>query len=305
MQRDTNQTTRVETIAQNHLLLGIEKPKHPLFSILRFEDLAQISIDVRSRIIFDFYQIVLKKDCPGKLQYGQTIYDFDEGIMSFFAPQQVSILEPGEVLARSGWLLNIHPDFFRTSTLGQKVKNYGFFDYAVNEALILSEDEEKCIETMFQQIEKEYNLPIDEFSQDVVISNIELLLTYCNRYYSRQFILRKPHNQGLLEKFENLLNDFFEKEIHEKGLPTVSYLAAELNLSAKYLSDCLKNISGQNTQQHIHNKLIEKAKEKLSTTNLSVNEIAYQLGFEYPQSFSKLFKTKTNLSPLEFRQSFN
>jgi AraC family transcriptional activator of pobA len=127
MQKDTNQTTRVETIAQSHLLLRIEKPKHPLFSILRFEDLAQISIDVRNRVIFDFYQIVLKKDCPGKLQYGQTIYDFDEGIMSFFAPQQVSILEPGEILARSGWLLNIHPDFVRTSTLGQKVKNYGFF----------------------------------------------------------------------------------------------------------------------------------------------------------------------------------
>jgi AraC-like DNA-binding protein len=305
MQKDNTQTNKVESIAQSHMLLGIEKPKHPLFSILRFEDMAQISNDVRRRLIFDFYQIVLKKDCPGKLQYGQTIYDFDEGIMSFFAPQQVSILEPGEVLAKSGWLLNIHPDFFRTSALGQKIKDYNSFDYSVNEALILSEEEEKSIEMIFQQIEKEYNLPIDNFSQDVVISNIELLLTYCNRYYTRQFILRKPTNQGLLVKFENILETFFEKEIQEKGLPTVAFLAAELNLSAKYLSDCLKNISGQNTQQHIHNKVIEKAKEKLSVTDLSVNEIAYQLGFEYPQSFSKLFKTKTGLSPLQFRQSFN
>jgi AraC-like DNA-binding protein len=304
MQKDI-QTIRVESIAQSHELLGIKKPKHPLFSILRFEDLAQMTNDARIRLIFDFYQVVLKKDCPGKLQYGQTMYDFDEGVMSFFAPKQVNILDAGEVLARSGWLLNIHPDFLRTFTLGQKIKEYRFFDYVVNEALILSEEEENAIDTIFRQIEKEYFLTIDNFSQDVVVANIDLLLTYCNRYYNRQFIVRKPNNQGVLEKFEQLVSDYFENEVADKGMPAIKYFADQLNISSNYLSDLLRQLTGQNAQQHIHEKLIEKAKEHLTTTSLSVSEIAYELGFIYPQSFSKLFKSKTNLSPLQFRQAFN
>ncbi|MBD2756329.1 helix-turn-helix domain-containing protein [Spirosoma validum] len=304
MQKDTLTTLNIDTIAQSHKALGIGKPKHPLFSILRFEDLPRINNDARVRLIFDFYQIVLKKDCPGKIQYGQTPYDFDEGIMSFFAPRQVSILEPGNVLAKSGWLLTIHADFFRTFPLGKRIKDYAFFEYAVNEALILSEDEEQSIDTIFQQIEKEYNLPIDRYSQDVVLSNVDLMLTYCNRYYNRQFITRKPRHSELLSRVERILNESV-RNAAEQGLPTVNVLASHMNLSPNYLSDCLKQLTGQTGQQYIHEKLIERAKEILATTELSVSEIAYQLGFGYPQSFSKLFKSKTGLSPQSFRQSFN
>lgn len=304
MGKDKTQTIRVKSIAQNNQLLGLGKPKNSLFSIVKLEDIAQITNDKRVRLIFDFYQIVLKIDCPGKLQYGHTTYDFDEGIMSFFAPRQINILEAGNVLAKSGWLLNLHPDFLRTYALGQKIKEYNFFEYAINEALILSEEEENSICQIFEQIEKEYNLPIDNFSQDVVISNIDLLLTYCNRYYNRQFITRKSNNSGLLSKVDKILNDYFENTT-EKGLPTVQFIASQINLSPKYLSDCLKQLTGQTAQQHIHDKLIENAKDILTNTKLSISEIAYQLGFEYPQSFSKFFKSKTSKTPLEYRQSFN
>ncbi|MDJ1481720.1 helix-turn-helix transcriptional regulator [Cytophagaceae bacterium YF14B1] len=304
MKKEPIETIHIDSITQSHQLMRIDKPKHPLFSIVRFEDIEQQALDSRLRLIFDYYQITLKRDCPGKLQYGQTMYDFDEGVMSFFAPKQVNILEPGEVLARSGWLLNIHPDFLRTYPLAQKIKDYGFFEYAVNEALILSEEEEKSIIAIFHQIEREYTLPIDNFSQDVVISNIELLLTYCNRYYNRQFIVRKATNHTLLGKFEKLLNEYFDNKMTDKGLPSVKYFADAMNISPNYLGDMLRQLTGNNVQQHIHERLINKAKELLSTTDFSVNEIAYELGFEYPQSFSKLFKNKTNLSPSEFRQTF-
>ena len=299
------QTIHIPTIARSHELMQYEKPKHPLFSIARFEDLNQIRNESRIKLIFDYYQIVLKIDCPGKLQYGQTKYDFDEGIMSFFAPRQVNILEPGEVLPKSGWLLNVHPDFLRKTPLASKIDSYGFWSYNVNEALILSEEEQKSIEQIFVQIEKEYRQPIDNFSRDVVIANIELLLTYSNRYYERQFIVRQTYNDDFVETFKKLLNEYIQHEISETGLPSVKYFADRLNISSNYLSDLLRQMTGENAQQHIHSKLIEKAKERLSTTALTVNEIAYQLGFEYPQSFSKLFKSKTNLSPVEFRKMFN
>lgn len=299
------QTINIQTIARSHEIMQYEKPRHPLFSIIRFEDLKQFRNESRIKLIFDYYQIVLKVDCPGKLQYGQTRYDFDEGIMSFFAPRQVNILEPGEVLAKSGWLLNIHPDFLLKTSLASKTDNYGFWSYNVNEALILSEEEQKSIEQIFAQIEKEYRQPIDNFSRDVIIANIELLLTYSNRYYERQFIVRRPHNDDFVETFKKLLNEYIQHEVSETGLPSVKYFADKLNISSNYLSDLLRQMTGENAQQHIHSKLIERAKERLSTTTLTVNEIAYQLGFEYPQSFSKLFKSKTNLSPLEFRKMFN
>lgn len=305
MARDILPIVSINTIAQSHQLLGIGKPKHPLFSLLKFEDLAQVQNDKRIKLMFDFYHIILKRDCPGKVKYGQTQYDFDEGVMSFFAPKQLNIIEPGEVLARSGWLLNIHPDFFRAYALAHKIKDYRFFGYATNESLILSQEEEQDIVFIFQQIDKEYHLPIDRFSQDVVIANIELLLTYSNRYYNRQFITRKIINNDLLDNFNHLLKDWFANKIQENGAPTVSHLASQLHISPKYLSDCLKQISGQSAQQLIQNTIIEKAKEKLSTTPLSVSEIAYELGFEHSQSFSKLFKQKTEQSPLEFRAGFN
>ena len=299
------ETVWVKNIAQCHELMDVAKPKHPLFSVLKFENIGQYTVEKQTRVIFDFYQIALKIDCPGKLVYGQTPYDFDGGVLSFFAPKQVNILDPGLLFPKTGWLITVHPDFLRSFSLDKKIKEYGFFDYAVNEALILSEDEEKSIETILEQIEKEYYLPIDNFSQEVIITHLELLLTYCNRYYNRQFITRKPLNNNLLSKFEALLDDCFSTRNTLEGLPTVSYFAGRLNISAKYFSDLLKQLTGLTAQQHIHEKLIEKAKEKLSITELSISEIAYELGFEYPQSFSKLFKTKTEMSPLEFRKRFN
>jgi AraC family transcriptional regulator, transcriptional activator of pobA len=294
------------TLAQQHQLMSVAKPKHPMFSIIRFEDLPKIKNDQRVKLISDFYQITLKNDCPCKFKYGQTQYDFDEGIMAFFSPKQVNIVEPGAWIPTSGWLLLIHPDFLRGFALSAKIKSYGFFDYSLNEALILSEEEDQSIQTIFAQIEKEYLLPIDSFSQEVVISNLDLLLTYCNRYYNRQFIVRKTPHNDLLTKFEGLLNEYFNSEKSSNLVfPTVTYFAEKLNLSSKYLSELLHSLTGKSTQVHIHEKLIEKAKEKLSTTNLTVSEIAYELGFEHSQSFSKLFKNKVGQSPVEFRVGFN
>lgn len=297
-------TIHFKTMADFHQALGVSKPKHPLFSILRFEDLPQVESVQRTKLISDFYQITLKTACPCKMQYGQTPFDFDEGVISCFAPKQVSIIDKDFAFAKAGWLINIHPDFLRTYPLTQKIKSFGFFDYEVNEALILSEEEQKAIATIFQQIEREYLLPIDDFSQDMMVSAIDLLLTHFNRYYKRQFITRKTQNSDLLNKVEKILNSYFLSN-NEQNLPSPAYLASQLNLSPKYLSDCLKQLTGQTTQQLIHEMLIEKAKEVLTTTALSVSEIAYQLGFEYPQSFNKLFKNKTSFSPLEFRRSFN
>ncbi|MEH6679804.1 MAG: helix-turn-helix transcriptional regulator [Sediminicola sp.] len=297
-------TVHLRSIADMHQVVGISKPKHPMFSILRFEDFPKPELAQRTKLISDFYQITLKKECPCKMQYGQTAFDFDEGVISCFAPKQVSIVDKDFAFAKAGWIISVHPDFLRGYPLSQKMKSFGFFDYEINEALLLSEDEQKSIETIFEQIEKEYLLPIDQFSLDVMISALDLFLTHCNRYYNRQFITRKIQNSELLNKVEKILNHYFHRS-DEQILPTPAFLASQLNLSPKYLSDCLKELTGQSTQQLIHDKLIEKAKEALTTTDLSVSEIAYQLGFGFPQSFSKIFKQKTNLTPLEFRQLFN
>lgn len=240
--------------------------------------------------------------------YGQQKYDFDEGVMYFMAPNQVLRVEPGQNdhEERTGWILLIHPDFLWNTPLAKKIKQYDFFDYAVNEALFLSEKEEAVINSLIQNIQQEYHSNIDKFSQSIIISQIDTLLNYAERFYERQFITRKISNHQILVRLESLLNDYFETDqIVLNGLPSVQQIADILNVSPNYLSGLLKVLTGQSTQQHIHNKIIEKAKEKLSLTDLSISEIAYQLGFEHSQSFSKLFKTKTNLSPLEFRQSFN
>ncbi len=294
----------ITSIAKQHELMGIDKPKHPLISLQRFADIPQMETQERIKFNTDLYLITLKKECACKLKYGQSQYDFDEGVMSFFSPKQISIIEPGDLFPSSGWLLSIHPDFLNSSPLAQKIKTYDFFEYSMNEALIMSKDEENAIEAIFENIEKEYHLPIDNFSQDVLITNIELLLTHCNRYYTRQIISRKPASQTLLVKVETILNDYF-KNIENTGLPSAEFISSQLNLSAKYLSDCLKQLTGQGIQQHIHEKLIEKAKEQLGNTDFTVAEIAYHLGFEYPQSFNKLFKSKTNISPLAYRKSLN
>lgn len=244
-----------------------------------------------------------------KLNYGQQEYDFDEGLMSFLAPNQVlNIVVENEAVNsnRSGWLLFFHKDFIWNTFLAKSIKNYEFFDYANNEALFLSDKEQKIIDSVFQNINSEIDNNIDAYSQNIIVSQIELLLNYSERFYNRQFIIRKKSNHQILTQLEALLNAYFGSEdLPEKGLPTVQFVADSLNVSPNYLSGILKSLTGLNTRHHIHQKLIEKAKEKLSTTKLTVSEIAYDLGFEHVQSFNKLFKTKTNLSPLEFRASFN
>lgn len=302
---------KIKTISQFHQFRGLPKPEHPLVSVINIEDVKKYPANEPASLVLDFYSIALKRNFNVKFKYGQQEYDFDEGIMFFMAPGQVFGIELGntEILKQSkqsGWILLIHPDFLWNTPLAKTIKRYEYFDYSVNEALFLSEKEEATITGILQNIQQEYHSNIDKFSQDIIIAQLELLLTYSERFYQRQFITRKITNHQILDRLEELLTDYFNSDdLIEKGLPTVQYIAEVLSVSPNYLSGLLKVLTGQSTQQHIHDKLIEKAKEKLSTTDLSVSEIAYDLGFQHSQSFSKLFKSKTDLSPLEFRRSFN
>lgn len=304
MKKEEQAPHQFNSISDLHRLLGLPKPLHPLVSLV---DNTKIAIDkeqLPSSFLLNFYKISYKTGLGGKIRYGQSYYDFDDGGMVFTSPNQVLAVE--DDTEYFGYTLLVHPDFIRTYPLGRHIKNYGFFSYSANEALHLSEKERLIILNVFRNIEDELQSPIDEFSQDVIIAQVELILNYSNRFYRRQFITRRDASHDLLVKLEVLLENYFDKEkALFSGLPTVQHIAGQMNLSPHYLSDMLRTLTGQNAQQHIHNRLIEKAKEILSVSNLSVAEVAYQLGFEHPQSFSKLFKQKTNQSPLQFRQSFN
>jgi AraC-like DNA-binding protein len=286
-----------------HQAMGLSAPLYPLISVINYGEAVFDPKDFENGIKLDFYKISFKTKFNGKIKYGQGYYDFEEGGMSFVSPGQILKMNDEEA-DYSGMSLHIHPDFLQPYSLIQKIKKYGFFSYSASEALYLSEKEKKTVSTIFDNIQGELNERIDQFSQDVIISQIELLLTYSNRFYNRQFITRKAVNNDLVSKMEKLLDDYFTEEKSVEGLPTVEYLASKLNLTARYLSDMLRQHTGQNAQHHIHDKLIEKAKEYLSNEQFSVSETAYQLGFEHPQSFSKLFKKKTELTPNEFKQSF-
>jgi len=296
----------VESITDLHRILELPKPEHPLVSVINMADITPLIDEKMQSIIYNFYSICIKKDFKGKMKYGQHYYDFDEGTMTFFSPGQVINTVLTDDMSCKGYWLIVHKDFIRNYQLGKNIDKYGFFSYDVHEALHLSEKEETMLAALMKNIQQEYISVTDKFSQDVIVSQIELLLNYCNRFYNRQFITRKSAPNGLLAQLEILLAEYFSSGlVQEKGLPTVQYISGRLNVSANYLGDMLRALTGQSTQQHIQDKLIEKAKEILTTTSLSVGEIAYELGFGYPQSFSKLFKNKTQLSPLEFRQSFN
>ena len=299
---------RFKSLSEFHSYSNLPKPEHPLISLVDYSNVNYPTDISEIKWIQDFYSIGLKRNVSEKFNYGQQKYDFNEGVLSFVAPQQTLNIQINQNIKTkaTGWLLLIHPDFLWNTTLAKAIKEYDFFGYAVNEALFLSEKEEINLVALFKNIQKEYQSNIDKFSQNIIISQIELLLNYAERYYERQFITRKITNHQILTRLEERLNYYFDNSaVLANRIPTVSQIANDLNLSPNYLSSTLKIVSGQTTQQHIQNKLIEKAKEKLSTTALSISEIAFELGFEHPASFSKLFKKKTNSSPMEFRQSFN
>jgi len=299
---------QIKTISQYHKVLEIAKPEHPLVSVISMDDFKPPAGNSRISVVFDFYVISLKRNFEGtiKYTYGQQAYDFDEGIMFFIAPKQVFSFDADQDYKNSGWMLLVHPDFLWGTPLAKTIRQYEFFDYSANEALFLSEKEETIIGSIAQLIKQEYHANIDKFSQGLIVAQIELLLQYCDRFYNRQFLTRKISSHQILNRVEEMLEGYFNSDdLIQKGLPTVQFIADTLNISPTYLSALLKALTGQSTQQHIHEKLIAKAKEKLSLTDQSISEIAYALGFEHPPSFSKLFKSKTNLSPLEFRASFN
>ncbi|MDR1706637.1 MAG: helix-turn-helix transcriptional regulator [Prevotella sp.] len=298
---------KVSSISALHQFLGLKKPSNPLISVFNFDEVNLEPETILSAITTDFYVVALKKDCTGgKCRYGRQYYDFDEGIMYFIAPHQVLQFEDVLLNGVKGFVLVFHLDFLQSYPLASKMKDYGYFSYQSNEALHLSEREEQSIMDIIGNVSREIDANMDAFTQDLLVSNIDLLLKYCDRFYNRQFLTRKKANTDLLTKLEALLDDYFKNErMLEKGIPTVQYIAGELHLSPNYLSDMLRVQTGQTTQQHIQNRVIEKAKELLSTTSMSVSEIAYYLGFEHPQSFHRLFKNRTTVSPLDFRASFN
>lgn len=294
---------RINSIAELHQLLDVPKPLHPLVSLFDNTQIIANKQKLPDAFIFNFYNVSYKKRLKGRTGYGQSYYDFDDGTMVFTAPQQlIATVDDQEYYGIS---LLFHPDFIRNHALGQHIRKFGFFSYESNEALHLSDKEKQTVLSVFKNIEDELHHSIDDFSQDIIISHIEALLNYSQRFYKRQFITRKTVNHDLLTKVEAVLDHYFNDEnASTTGLPTVEFLASQVNVSPRYLSDMLRSHVGQNAQQIIHERLIEKAKEYLSATTMSVSEIAYQLGFDYPQSFSKLFKKKTNLTPIEYKQGF-
>lgn len=300
-------TFRFNSIAAFHAFCNLPGPEHPLISLIDYSKVSYPIEDDELKWIQHFYSVGLKRNVNAKFNYGQQAYDFNAGVLTFISPLQFLKVEVDQhaQVEPTGWLLLIHPDFIWNTSLAKKIKNYDFFQYAVNEALFLSDKEEDVIVDILRRIENEYLSNIDKFSQEIIIAQLELLLVYAERYYERQFITRRKSNSEILIRFEELLASYFRREqLHKTGVPTVNMLADSLHISANYLGTLLRLHTQQNTQQHIQNSILHYAKEQLSTSSLSISEIAYELGFEHAQSFSRLFKRKTNLSPLAFRQSF-
>lgn len=299
------ETYQINSISQAHQAMGLPKPKHPLVTVVQTKDFDAKFNFSGVKIINNLYQITLKQLGCGNLFYGKNSYDYEEGTLVFTSPGQVSMFE-GEMSVdddkNKGWTLAFHPDLIRKSTLSDKIDSYSFFNYDVNEALHLSEDELSTIEDLLDKIAKEYSQNLDKHSQNLIVSTIELLLDYCTRFYDRQFYTRTNLNTDVVSKFERLLRAYYQTElVHEIGMPNVQYLANKLNLSSNYLSDLLKKETGKTAQEHIHLFVIERAKNTLLNSSESISEVGYSLGFEYPQHFSNLFKLKTGMSPSEYR----
>ena len=302
MLKNMNPIVHLHSIADINAFID-DKIRHPLVAVFDFSKIDE-HIEAGTRISCEFYMVMFKNYCSNKLRYGRKPYDFQDGSLLCIAPRQVLTMD-SEIENKEnkmGWGLFFHPDLIRGTSLGNKMKEYSFFSYETNEALHLSDKEKQVLYEIVQKINAELAENIDSHSQTLITTNIELLLSYCTRYYDRQFITRKTTNQDILTKIEDVLTNYFRSTgITEKGLPTVKYLAEQVHLSPNYLSDLLKRETGMNAKDRIHYHLIEEAKNLLLSTNKTVGELAFDLGFEYPQYFSRLFKSKTGMTPVEYR----
>jgi len=287
--------------------MQLPRPEHPMFSVLfaTGEDFLPCPKESSPPITNDCYSISLKKIVKGKLNYGRTKFDFTNGALIFLAPRQVLQWDSSVVFEQKGFSINFHEDFLKGTELAQQIKKYGFFSYSVNEALHLSPKEERQIESIVEHIEIEYQNNQDEFSKDIIISQLSTLFKYANRFYERQFLNRKELSNNLLEQFNKQLGNYFESgQLQEKGIPSIEQIADKMSVSQRYLSDTLKKETGKTTTEHLQLYLIDEAKNILLKPNKSISEVAYQLGFEYPQYFSRLFKKKEGLSPSEYREKY-
>ncbi|MDB8998477.1 helix-turn-helix transcriptional regulator [Parabacteroides distasonis] len=278
---------------------GIET-LHPLVNIA---DVAKTKrVEIEGCHCFNFYTIFLKDVKCGDIKYGRNYYDYQDGTLVFMAPMQIMSMENRRPEAAKGWVLMFHPDLLRGTQLGRNLKDYSFFSYEVNEALHLSEQERRTVLECFRNIENELRHAMDKHSKDLIVSNLELFLSYCRRFYERQFITRSHVNSDILTRFERVLDEYFHSELPKRlGIPSAKYCADKMNFSVNYLSDLLRKDTGKSTLEHIQLRLVEAAKEKLFDTNKSISEIAYELGFEYPQYFSRLFKKRVGMTPNEYR----
>jgi len=306
MKKKKKNIVSINTLSEFHKVLEVRPPTNPLISVIDFKETFENASYIEDLITYKFYCIsFIKNERYGHL-YGRQAIDFDNGVLKFCSPKQLLEVKDEHAIIENGKVLVVHPDFLQGYELAKKIKEYGFFSYSITEALHLSDQESKAITTLFDNIQNEISRDIDSYSQDIIVSYFELLLNYSNRFYNRQFITRKVQRTDLLEKINAVLADYFDSEhLAHSGIPTVQWLAEQFNLSPNYLSDMLRSNTGLTAKQHIQNQLLEKAKEILATSNKTVSEIAYSLGFGYPQSFNKFFKNQTHKSPIEFRKSLN
>ena len=296
-----NLVYKVHTISELHEIAGFDKPKHPLVTVIDYSKVDVNDAPESGSFICGFYSVNFKNHC--NFMYGRQSFDHKEGTLLCTAPEQIiTFNRKKKADSTEGWGLYFHPELIRNTALGKKINEYSFFSYAENEALHLSEQEKQTLLSLLKQMENEYNTNIDHYSHDLLISNIELLLNYCRRFYGRQFITRTNQNKDAIVRFEDFITDYFNSnKLRNNGIPAVKYCAEVMHLSPNYFSDLLKSETGKNAQEHIHYYLLEKAKTLLVSSDKSINEIAYELGFEYPQSFSKFFKKKVGISPTLFR----
>jgi AraC-like DNA-binding protein len=292
----------LKSIAELHHVFGLEKPLHPLISIVR--EWPEIDFDFGStKVVSDLYLLGMKGNVRGSFKYGRNSYDYEEGSLVFLAPGQVATFDDADAeVDRNGWNIFFHPDLIRKSILGKTIKDYSFFNYDINEALHVSNKEKQMLVDLVRRIETELGQNIDKHSQELILVNLESILKYCHRYYDRQFYTRTNLSKDFVDRFQNFLEVYFaSEELNDKGLPTLAQCGKALGMSGSYLSDLLRLETGRSAKDHIHAYVIERAKTLLLSSNVAVSGVAYELGFEYAQHFSKLFKAKTGISPSAYR----